>query len=179
MTNNDKGVNLGSPIPLNIILIYTSILALLVNFYASITPTVLEPTGIPVTGTPSISLLLVVHNCKSIERPHPVLTSRKYHRIVFKWASWSALERWQLCTTINRWTIYITTSCLIERWLAIYKCFISFDLHMHQVTSFKHWSPILPSATQTLGDILVLAPWPSPRVLLMAWPPWQRGAGTV
>ncbi len=34
-------------------------------------------------------------------------------------------------------------------------CHNSLDLHMHQVTSFKHWSPILPSATQTLGDILV------------------------
>ncbi len=34
------------------------------------------------------------------------------------------------------------------------KCLISFDLHMRQVTSFKHVSPILPSATQTLGDIL-------------------------
>ncbi len=56
---------------------------------------------------------------------------------------------------INRRTIYITACCLIDKWLAIYKCFIFFDLHMHQVTSFKCWSPILPSATQTLGDILV------------------------
>ncbi len=79
--------------------------------------TVLEPTGVPVTGTPAISL--------------------------------------EFTFIINRCTIYITTSCPIDRWLAIYKCFISFDLHMHQVTSFKHWSPILPSATQTLGDILV------------------------
>ncbi len=81
-------------------------------FLANTIPTsVLEPTGVPVTGTPSISL--------------------------------------EFNFIINRWTIYKTTSCLIDRWLAIYKCLISFDLHMHQVTSFKHWSPILPSATQT------------------------------
>ena len=56
---------------------------------------------------------------------------------------------------IYRWTIYILTSCPINRWLAIYECLISFDLHMHLVTSFKCWSLILPSATQTLGDVPV------------------------
>ncbi len=90
--------------------------------------TVLEPTGVPVTGTSSISL--------------------------------------EFNFIINRWTIYITTFCLIDRWLAIYKCFIFFDLHMHQVTSFKHWSPILPSAAQTLGDIIVYV---SKFVLPLSW----------
>ncbi len=72
--------------------------------------TVLELTGVPVTGTPSISL--------------------EFNFIITGGPS-------------------IKHSCLIDRWLAIYKRLISFDLHMHQVTSFKHWSPILPSATQT------------------------------
>ncbi len=38
---------------------------------------------------------------------------------------------------INRWNIYKTTSCIIDRWLAIYKCLISFDLHMNYITSFN------------------------------------------
>ena len=57
---------------------------------------------------------------------------------------------------INRWTIYIITSCLIDRWHAN-KCLLSFDLHTHGVTSFKHWSLISPAASQTLGDIFVYA----------------------
>ncbi len=43
---------------------------------------------------------MVVHDCNRLNaHPHPVLTNRKYNRIVFKWASSSALERWESCTT--------------------------------------------------------------------------------
>ncbi len=54
---------------------------------------VLDTPGIPVTGTPSISLVFYfIH---------------------------------------SRWAIYKSTSCIIDRWQAIYKCLLSFDLHMH------------------------------------------------
>ncbi len=81
--------------------------------------TVPEYTGLPVTGTPSISF--------------------------------------QFYFIINRWTIYIITSCLIDRWHAIYKCLFSFDFHMDWVTCFKLGSLISPAVSWTLGDIFVYA----------------------
>ena len=64
---------------------------------------------------------------------------------------------WVFYFIYNRWVIYKSTSCLIDRWQAIYKCLLSFDLHMHGVTSFKHGSLILPTVLKTLGDIFVYA----------------------
>ncbi len=55
----------------------------------------------------------------------------------------------------NRWAIYKSTSCLIDRRQAIYKSLLSLDLHMHGVTCFKLGSLILPTSLKTLGDRFV------------------------
>ncbi len=55
----------------------------------------------------------------------------------------------------NRWAIYKSTACLVDRRQAIYKCLLSFDLHMHGVTCFKLGSFFLPTSLKTLGGIFV------------------------
>ena len=90
------------------------------------TMSVLETLGIPVTGTPFIHL--------------------PCHEELF-WVEECLLY------FINRWSIYKPTSCLIDRRQAIYKCLLSFDLHMHGVTCFKLGSLILPTSLKTLGGI--------------------------
>ncbi len=47
------------------------------------------------------------------------LTNRKYHRIVFKWASSSALEWWQPCTAIHRiFLLVMITNLNFFIWMA-------------------------------------------------------------
>ena len=96
-----------------------------------------------------IKKLWVVKVWRGQKRPHSAIVRLIYLLVPF-YSPGS--YRYTCAGTISliiiyRWTIYILTSCLIDRWLAIYKCLISFDLHMCLVTSLKCWSPILPSAT--------------------------------